>query len=319
MFSQCYHANIRLFYGWVDLIMRCVSSVSYSFRINQSVFGDLKPERGLRQGDPLSPYLFTLCAQGLSTIISNAAAMGLFKSVKIARGCPMVSHLFFADDNLVFFRATLHDIVHVKKCIQDYEETSGHVVNYEKSAITFSPSSSLMIPDEEKQVSIFRLSEGMIFIWDCIRSLLEAKRYNYLRFVIGFLKESMDELQNCSQQGTRRFSLRLFFNPFHPILRPVSGSMRHCEIEQLCAKFWWNSTNDKNRIHWAKWQVLCKPKQLGGMRFLIMIEFNKVLVAKQVWRIIHNPDSLMARILKARNFRNVDILEAPRGSQPSYI
>lgn len=68
---------------WVNLIMRCVSSVSYSFRINQSIFGDIKPGRGLRQGDLLSPYLFTLCAQGLFSIISNAAASGRFKGVKL--------------------------------------------------------------------------------------------------------------------------------------------------------------------------------------------------------------------------------------------
>lgn len=86
------------------------------------------------------------------------------------------------------------------------------------------------------------------------------------------------------------------------------------EIEQLCAKFWWNSSNDRSKIYWTKWRSLCKPKQLGGLGFQSMIEFNKALIAKQVWRIIHCPDSLMARILKARYFRNVDILDATSGS-----
>lgn len=91
------------------------------------------------------------------------------------------------------------------------------------------------------------------------------------------------------------------------------------EIEQLCAKFWWNSSNDRSKIYWTKWRSLCKPKQLGGLGFQSMIEFNEALIAKQVWRIIHCPDSLMERILKARYFRNVDILDATSGSQPSYI
>lgn len=59
--------------------MWCVSSVSYSFRINQSIVGDLKPHRGLRQGDPLSPYLFALCAQVLSASLSNVADHKLFR------------------------------------------------------------------------------------------------------------------------------------------------------------------------------------------------------------------------------------------------
>lgn len=84
--------------GWVNLIMRFVSSVTYSFIFNQSIVGVLKPNYGFRQDDPLYPYLFALCAQGLPTIISKALERRLFSGVKIAVGCPTISHLFFADD-----------------------------------------------------------------------------------------------------------------------------------------------------------------------------------------------------------------------------
>lgn len=98
---------------WVNLIMRCVTSVTYSFRINHSIFGTLGPTRGLRQGDPLSPYLFVLCAQGLSHLIAKSMERKLIRGVRIANTCPVISHLFFADDSLIFFKATCEDSLQV--------------------------------------------------------------------------------------------------------------------------------------------------------------------------------------------------------------
>lgn len=137
---------------WVRLILRCVTTVSYSVKINRSFYGSITPIRGLRQGDPLSPYLFVICTQGLSRIISHAVERKLIRGVKVANSCPQIYDLFFADDSLVFFRATKSDFRQVQNCIHQYEKDSGQMVNYDKYALTFSPNTGLQVIEEIKNV-----------------------------------------------------------------------------------------------------------------------------------------------------------------------
>ena len=78
-----------------DLIMRCVSIVTYSIKINGTLRGHIIPSRGIRQGDPLSPYFFLLCAKGLFALIQSTVNRGQMEGVKICKGGPRLSHLFF--------------------------------------------------------------------------------------------------------------------------------------------------------------------------------------------------------------------------------
>ena len=72
-----------------------------------------------------------------------------------------------------------------------------------------------------------------------------------------------------------------------------------CEdLEQMCARFWWGSTLDHRKIHWKRWNVLCNPKEAGGLGFQSLSNFNSAMLAKQTWRVVDNPESLIARIYK---------------------
>jgi hypothetical protein len=73
---------------WVELIMNCVSTVKYRIKVNGEVTEMITPQRGLRQGDPLSPYLFLLCAEGFSAMLHQAELEGKLKGIKICKKIP---------------------------------------------------------------------------------------------------------------------------------------------------------------------------------------------------------------------------------------
>ena len=73
---------------WVKLIMECISTVSYSILVNGEPKGDIKPSRGIRQGDPLSPYLFLLCSKGLNRMLQAAAREDEIKGFSLCRNGP---------------------------------------------------------------------------------------------------------------------------------------------------------------------------------------------------------------------------------------
>lgn len=77
---------------FVSLIMRCVSSVSMSIKVNGVLTDSFRPSRGIRQGDPISPYLFLLCAKGLSCLLKSTGPMYLSRGVRVGVHAPWISH-----------------------------------------------------------------------------------------------------------------------------------------------------------------------------------------------------------------------------------
>uniref|UniRef100_A0A803PZ52 Reverse transcriptase domain-containing protein n=1 Tax=Cannabis sativa TaxID=3483 RepID=A0A803PZ52_CANSA len=168
---------------FINLIYQCVSSTSIRFSINGQITDPILPSRGIRQGDPLSPYLFLLCSEGLTAALRIQENLGLFKGISIARTAPAVSHLLFADDTLIFTTASF---------------------------------------------------------------------------------------ASCS------------------------------------------------KIHWKAWNNLCTSKFFGGLGFRSLVHHNQAMIAKQAWRVLSNPNSTLAAILKAKYFKHTGFYEARLGHSPSF-
>lgn len=133
---------------WIDRVMKLVKSVNYSFLHNGVEFENVVPARGLRQGDPLSPYLYIMCAEGLSAIIRRHDSAGLIHGCTIARGAHTISHLLFADDCYFFFKATGGEAGVMRNILDRYEKESGQMINYSKSTVMFSPNTT----EENRQI-----------------------------------------------------------------------------------------------------------------------------------------------------------------------
>ena len=94
---------------WRSLMKQCITTVTYSLKINGVPSGSIIPTRGLCQGDPLSPYLFLICAEGLFALIKKLVENGVLHGVAACKRGPSISHLFFADDSLIFCRASMEE------------------------------------------------------------------------------------------------------------------------------------------------------------------------------------------------------------------
>ena len=106
--------------------------------MNCQPYGHIVPTRGLQQGVPLSPYLFLICGEGLSTLLHKAVQNKTLKSVVASAKGPTISHLFFTDDSLIFERATIKEGEEIQQVLQVYEDSFSQQLNRSKTSLFFS-------------------------------------------------------------------------------------------------------------------------------------------------------------------------------------
>ncbi|KAL5564766.1 hypothetical protein UlMin_027930 [Ulmus minor] len=307
--------------GWIKKIMDCVTSVYYSLLINGEKVGYIRPSRGLRQGDPLSPYLFLLCAEGLSSLIHTFERTGQLQGIRCGTNGPTISHLFFADDSLLFVEATPASCYAIKEILLQYETASGQLVNYSKSAVCFGPSTSE--EDISRMVAILGVAQvkchehylGL----PCFSGKNKSKLFANIKDRVwnklcGWKSKLLSAggreiLTKAIIQAIPTYSMNMFKIPISLIK----------ELHRLCARFWWGGDISKQKMHWCTWEQLCVHKKNGGMGFRDLRLFNKAILAKQAWRIHTQPSSLVARVLQGFYFTSSSFLQVKKSNGASFV
>ncbi|KAK5777375.1 hypothetical protein PVK06_045342 [Gossypium arboreum] len=181
---------------WVDVLMKCVTTVSYSVVFNSVIGENFIPSRDFRQGGPLSPFLFLFCGEGLSSLMRLATEGNLLRGVKASRSEPQISHLLFANDCILFGEATERGANLLKRILHEYELGSDQCVNYTKSTFFFSSN----MQEEEKMVITRVLG---------VRSSNDLERYLGLPNLVGRGKKiAFQNLKDRLKQRIDNLSIR---------------------------------------------------------------------------------------------------------------
>ncbi|XP_024035529.1 uncharacterized protein LOC127899286 [Citrus sinensis] len=284
---------------WVELILLCVSTVTYKVLQGNKEVGPIVPSRGLRQGDPLSPYLFIICAEGLSSLLRKQERARLMHGVRVARGAPLVTHPFFTDDCFIFFHANEQEAWLIKQSLAIYGAASGQVVNYNKSLISYSANVRAVSAQQVCDIlevaatsnhgsylglpsSIGRnKNEAFRFIRDKVWRRLQGWNQKLLS------RAGKEILLKTVAQAMPNYAMNLYLLPLD-LCR---------ELERMMNSFWWGNHHSGSRgINWLRWERLCKPKAHGGIGFKQLHYFNVAMLGKQGWRLLSHPDSLGSRI-----------------------
>ena len=229
-----------------------------------------------------------------------------------------VTHLFFADDSLLFAKANRRESERVKNVLQLYEECSGQKINFDKSTLFFSSNTSDQTKFELKELFRVKATMNLEKYLGLPTMVGKNKRYAFreIKSRISIRLKSWN--RKTLSIGGKELLVKIVVQA---ILTYVMGYFlllkSLCnEINSMICRYWWKHDRNMKRIHWKQ---MCMAKNAGGMIFRDMQLFNLALLGKQWWRLQHNTKSLMYDVMKVRYFPSVSFLEAELESNPSLI
>jgi hypothetical protein len=254
---------------WISLMMACVRSVRYQVRFNSEDSDIFIPSRGLRQGDPLSPYLFLLCAEGLSSLLLYEEEVGGIDGVRVCRNAPSVSHLLFADDSLILMKADMTNATSLQHVLDTYCANSGQMVSLSKSSIFFSPNTDVLIRSEICQ-TLHIDTEAISNKYLGLPAIVGADRSDcFLHFVERIIQRINGWKEKQLSIGGKEILLKAVAQAIPVYAMSVFQIPKGvCKrMMDAISQFWWGDDENSNKMHWFAWWKLCYPKKDGGMGF----------------------------------------------------
>uniref|UniRef100_A0A2N9GTN8 Reverse transcriptase domain-containing protein n=1 Tax=Fagus sylvatica TaxID=28930 RepID=A0A2N9GTN8_FAGSY len=264
------------------------------------------PSRGLRQGDPLSPYLFILCQETLSRLIEKQLSERRINGVKASIGGPAITHVMYADDIILFSKTNKKETTILNQCLDTYCTWSGQIVNRNKSGLVFSkytPKPTIRHTKHLLQMKTLKkdaiylgaplfLSKASVRDFQFLKERLEAK-------LMGWRSKCLSWAGRCTMIKSVAQALPTYVMSTFELPNKICESMDALNRR----RFWWkpNMVNQNGKyMAWNSWDKLCQTKRDGGLGFRKTKEVNMALIAKLSWMVASKRNSICMELLRKK-------------------
>ena len=297
-FLQSIMAQMGFGEKWRKWIHSCLNSAFASVLINGSPTSEFKLERGLRQGDPLSPFLFILAVEALNVVFLEARNKSIFLGAEVGKDKVPISHLQFADDALIVGHWSLPNARNLSRILTCFHLASGLKINFNKSKL-------FGIGVSSSEVNSIASSIG------CQPSLLPC---TYLGLPIGANMSRYGNWSSLIDRFQKRLSnwktKTLSYGGRLTLIKSVLGSLGVYffstfkapisilkKLESIRRDFFWGGSSDTKKIAWIAWDKVIGPREQGGLGIGSLKIFNQAMLAKWWWRFLLEENALWRKTI----------------------
>ncbi|GAU28852.1 hypothetical protein TSUD_21890 [Trifolium subterraneum] len=286
---------------WIEWIRACVFSGNLSVLVNGSPTSEINIQRGLKQGDPLAPFLFLLVVEGFAGLMRSAVEKNLFKGFRVGSEGLVVSHLQYADDTLCIGEASMENLWTLKALLRGFELTSGLKVNFWKSCLI-----GVNVSDHFMTMAcrFLNCKQGMV-------------PFSYLGLPVGanprrcstwdpLIEQLRRRLQNWRHKyvslGGRIVLINSVLNAipifYLSFLRMPAVVIK--KIIRIQREFLWGGVKGGRKISWVTWKEVCRPRSQGGLGVRDVGKVSLSLLIKWRWRLLQKDNSFWKELLVAK-------------------
>lgn len=304
--------------SFINLISQCITTTRFSVAVNGELGGYFRGARGLRQGDPLSPYLFVLAMEVFAQLLNKNFQNGDIGYHPTAQN-PDISHLAFADDIMVFFDGQHSSLQQIVMTLDSFSSWSCLSMNRSKTELYVAGLS----PTETSDLTSLGFSLGSLPVRYLGLPLMHRKlRICDYRPLLDQLKKRFSSWTSraLSFAGRRQLLSSVIFGTlnfwFSSFILP-KGCIK--AIESLCTRFLWNGNITSKASAKVSWKVVCLPRSEGGLGLRDLCIWNKTLSLKLVWLLHSESESLWAAWTKQHRLKGASIWSLDAKKQSSWI
>jgi hypothetical protein len=308
--------EIKLPEKMVNVIMHAITSVETNVKWNGARGEFFRPHRGIRQGDPISPYLFVLCMDKLSHLIMHAINVGDWRGIKAGRNGPMVSHLMFADDLLLFGEASENQMNCVMQILDTFCKLSGQEVSQAKTSILFSRNVSRSMRVKLLHMSGFRETCDLGKYLGVPLTGRAPKRTDY-QYLIDQVSNKLAAWKARHLSFAGRVTLAksvLEAVPIYPMMSSKIPKACLDEIQKIQRNFIWGDGENVRKFHAVRWSLVTTLKQMGGLGLRKLDVMNQACLLKLGWKLINGCNDFWCDSWLSLNygFKCVESLDQPK-------